>query len=252
MAQPGMPAPATAQPPSPSASPEQRAGRSGARVLVVGGTGPVGRAVATRLAGLGHQLAVQGAGAIAMDAGRDDRPSDRADPAGVAPTLLPADRRDADAMSGVVPAACRALGGLDAVVILPAERPAAPPMSLHPDSWADAWSHVLAADVLAAACVAHAAAHLFRADPPTAGRIVLVTGGSGSGTPGGLPAVAADAAIAALGAELARDLDGQGVAVTVVCPRPEPADRVAGDVAETVTTLLSGPALPGMTVRLGG
>jgi NAD(P)-dependent dehydrogenase (short-subunit alcohol dehydrogenase family) len=219
-------------------------------VLVVGGHDPAGSPLASRLAAAGHRLALQG-GAADLP-GDPIGASDHIGPGRPGPVLLPADRTDADAMTAVVTAAAQVLGGLDAVVILPAARPAGPPITIDPGAWADAWSHLLAADVLATACVTHAAAQLFRTDSPTAGRIVLVTGVSGSDQPGGLPAVAADAAIAALGAELARDLAAQGVAVTVVSARPGMAtDRFDAEVAETVTMLLAAPALPGMTVRLG-
>jgi hypothetical protein len=233
----------------PASSGNQPASRTGSRVLVIGGAEPAASPLASRLAAAGHRLALQGGADLSGDRSGGPDPTRSERPGQPGPVLLAADRTDADAMAAVVSAAAGALGGLDAVVVLPATRPPAPPITLGPDAWADVWSHVLAADVLAAACVAHAAAQAYLTPPAAGGRIVLVTGRPGAG----VPAMTADAAIAALGAELARELDGQGVAVSVLSARSgTAADRYAAEVAETVTMLLAAPALPGMSVRLGG
>lgn len=214
------------------------------RVLLIGADQPVGSAIAAGLADAGHSVALQ-----------QGETTDLAESGGLAhPTriLLTADRADAEAMTRLVTDAEQALGGLDALVIMPGRRPAGPSMSCPPGQWADLWSDTLGSDLLAAACAVHAAARMFLSQHRS-GQIVLVTGGNSAQRGGGVLANAVDAALASLGSDLGAELGPQGVTVSVVHPRPGVSERDAGlQIAASIIWLLTSPGLPGMAVRLGG
>jgi len=186
-------------------------------VLVVGGSRDETARLAARLARAGHRLAVQSPlHALPPAAGTPGvEPSGTSEPhTGRAPVSLAADRADPEDLTRLVTAAERVLDGLDAVVILPGTPAEPASLDSDPVSWAGSWSHALESDLLAVACLAHAAARSF-VEQRQAGQIVLVAGSSVADDASTLDSTIR-AGVTALGAELARQLRGHDVAVTVL------------------------------------
>lgn len=215
----------------------------GLRVLVVGGSEPLGGMVAERLLLSGCHLAVQG---LHLTRERMLEPPAGATHEVLQPVDMPGDRSDTDAVIRTVAGAEIALGGLDALVVLPAER--LRPVSLDADAetWSDSWSAALATEVLAATSASHIAARSFLARRRH-GRIVLVTPGrdeSGSDLASG----AVDAALTAVGHDLARQLGPHGVGVSVVAGGSD--DFALAQVADVVEALLTTPVMSSVTTRI--
>lgn len=217
----------------------------GLRVYLLGGSEPLGGMIAERLIRAGHRLAAHGV----------TLPTDIESPQGAfriaEPLSLPGDRADAEEIVHSVARAEVALGGLDAVVVLPAQQ--APSTSLDADAvtWADEWSMALTTEVLAAACATHIAARSFLARR-RAGRIVIVTNGRDRSLSGAMPTSATRAALSRLGADLTRELGPHGIGVSVVTTGPGGArDFAMTQVADVVEALLSTPVLSGVSSRIG-
>lgn len=221
----------------------------GLRVLVIGGSEPLGGMVAERLIRAGHRLAVHG---VSIPSEIDFALLGSAATFRMAePLSLSGDRADAEDMVHSVARAEVALGGLDAVVVLPARQSSAIGLDVDAGTWADAWSLALTTEVLAAACATHIAARSFLARRK-AGRIVLVTNGRDGSLSGAMPTSATRAALSRLGADLTRELGPHGIGVSVVTTGPGGTqDFAVAQVADVVEALLSTPVLSGVSSRIG-
>ena len=224
----------------------------GRRVLVLGGSGTVGSAIARALAGQGVRVAVHHA-TRAAEAGQVV-----ADLAGSGHLAVGADLADADAVADLISTVDAQFDGLDVVINAASAgdsvgRPTVVGSSL--SEWTDAWTGTLTVDVLGAATVAHAAAAAF-IKRGRAGRIILIAakGRAVDGIPSSV-AVATEQAVAVLGAALATELAPYGVGVTVVGSSAASSTGWSPEVlAETVAWLASGPAsgLPGAVFNIAG
>lgn len=220
----------------------------GLRVLVMGGSEPLGGMVADRLIGSGHRVAVQG---VTISADSDRSAATAGGYRIVEPVSLAADRADAEDVVHTVARAEVALGGLDALVVLPGHHTTRVGLDVDAVTWADEWSMTLTTEVLAAACAAHIAARSFLARRK-AGRIILVTNGRDSSKSAAMPATATRAALSQLGADLTRELGPHGIGVSVVTTGPGGLqDFAVAQVADVVEALLSTPVLTGVTSRIG-
>jgi NAD(P)-dependent dehydrogenase (short-subunit alcohol dehydrogenase family) len=205
--------------------------------------------VAERLLVAGHHLAVHD---VTLPADLDTSRAEHGIPAGVPePVPLSGDRSDAEEMVHTVASAEVALGGLEALVILPVERPARIGLEADAIAWADAWSAALTTEVLSTACAAHIAARSFMARR-TAGRIILVANGHDTARSGNLPTGVTAAALTGMGADLARELRPHGIGVSVVTTSPGgTGDFAVAQVADVVSALLATPVLAGVSSRIG-
>lgn len=224
-------------------------GARGRRVLMIGGAEPLGGMVAERLIAAGHRLATHD---VTLPANSPVLAEIASATVRVAePISLPGDRSDTDEVVHTVARAEVALGGLDAIVILPAKRSSVTTLDADVTTWADEWSAALTTEVLAAACAAHIAARSFMARR-RAGRIILVANGSGNASAGAMPTSATRAAIGRLGEDLARELGPRGIGVSVVTTGTGGAqDFAMMQVADVVEALLSTPVLSGVNSRIG-
>lgn len=219
----------------------------GLRVFMVGGSEPLGNMIAERLILAGHRLAVHGV-TLPTDLQQNiENPTFRL----AEPLSLPGDRADAEEIVHSVARAEVTLGGLDAVVVLPAQQAAGTTLDADAATWADDWSLALTTEVLAAACATHIAARSFLARR-RAGRIILVTNGRDGSVSGTMPTSATRAALSRLGADLTRELSPHGIGVSVVTTGPGGAqDFAMTQVADVVEALLSTPVLSGLGARIG-
>jgi NAD(P)-dependent dehydrogenase (short-subunit alcohol dehydrogenase family) len=220
----------------------------GLRVLVIGGAEPLGIMVTERLVSAGHRLAVHGATIPAeLPEPAERGPLFRA----FEPIPLTGDRADAEEMVHTVARAEVALGGLDALVMLPARSGGGVGLDADAPTWADEWSLALTTEVLAASCATHIAARSFLARR-RAGRIILVTNGRDGPQSGAMPVAATRAAIGRLGADLTRELGPHGIGVSVVSTGPGgAADFAVAQVADVVEALLATPVLSGVVSQIG-
>lgn len=221
----------------------------GLRVLVVGGAEPLGGMVTERLIAAGHRLAVQG-----VTIPSELPPSIEVDGAAYRafePIPLAGDRSDSEEMVHTVARAEVALGGLDALVMLPAQHSSGAGLDADASTWADEWSLALTTEVLAAASATHIAARSFLARRK-AGRIVLVTNGLDGAQSGAMPASATRAALSRLGVDLTRELSPHGIGVSVVATGTGGTrDFAVAQVADVVEALLSTPVLSGVSSQIG-
>lgn len=219
------------------------------RVLVVGGAEPLGGMVTERLIDAGHRLAVHG-----VTVPPELPPSIEVDGERYRvfqPIALAADRSDAEDMVHTVARAEVALGGLDALVMLPAQHGSGVSLDADAGTWADEWSMALTTEVLAAACATHIAARSFLARR-RAGRIVLVTNGLDGAQSGAMPAAATRAALTRLGVDLTRELSPHGIGVSVVATGTGGTrDFAVAQVADVVEALLATPVLSGVSSQVG-
>lgn len=219
----------------------------GLRVFMVGGSEPLGNMIAERLILAGHRLAVHGVTLPTDLQPNTDTPAFRL----AEPLSLPGDRADAEEIVHSVARAEVALGGLDAVVVLPAQQATSTTLDADAATWADEWSMALTTEVLAAACATHIAARSFLARR-RAGRIILVTNGRDGILSGAMPTAATRAALSRLGADLTRELSPHGIGVSVVTTGPGGAqDFAMTQVADVVEALLATPVLSGVSSRIG-
>ncbi|QNK81707.1 SDR family NAD(P)-dependent oxidoreductase [Nakamurella sp. PAMC28650] len=234
--------------------------RSAQRVLVVGGSGVIGSAVARAMAGQGARVAVHHATRAA------EAEVLVADLPGEGHLSLGADLADSEAVAELIRSVDEKFDGLDVVIDAASAGEAAAGASVVGSSlaeWTDAWTGALTVDVLGAATVAHAAASAFVARG-AGGRIILLAakGRPFTGSPN--PVVSAtEQAVEALGSALAAELAPHGIGVIVVGSGSgfvsgSGAAAAAGwspaALAETVAWLASGPAsaLPGAIFNIAG
>lgn len=219
------------------------------RVVVIGGAEPLGGMIAERLIAAGHRIAVHDVTIPANN--RLDRSPASATFRTVEPISLQGDRSDSEDVVHTVARAEVALGGLDAIVVLPARQRFQTSLDADAATWADEWSAALTTEVLAAACASHIAARSFMARR-RAGRIVLVAGGRDGAPTGAMPTSVTRAAIARLGADLTRELGPHGIGVSVVTTGPGGTqDFAMTQVADVVEALLATPVLSSVTSQVG-
>ena len=222
------------------------------KVLVLGGSGVVGSAVARALAAQGARVAVHHAS--------------RAAEAGVLVDGLPgqghlavgADLSDSDDVAALIHFVAQSFDGLDVVINAASAGQSVARVSIVGSSlseWTEAWTNTLTVDVLGAATVAHAAAAAFVAGG-RGGRIILVAA-KGRPFEDGRDSlrIATEQAVGALGSALAAELAPYGIGVTVVGSGSAAASGWSpGTLAETVAWLAAGPAasLPGAVFNIAG
>lgn len=223
----------------------------GRRVLVLGGSGTVGSAIARALARQDARVAVHHA---TRGPGADQVVAELAGSGHVA---VRADVADADAIAALIMSVDEQFDGLDIVINAisagdSAGRPALVGSSL--SEWTDAWTGTLTVDVLGAATVVHAAAAAFIKRGRT-GRIILVAanGHAADGAPNALT-TAAQQAVGVLGSALAIELAPHGIGVVVVGSGASSTHWSPEALAETVAWLAFGPAiaLPGAVLTIAG
>ena len=236
--------------PAPEAEPTSP--NSGRRVLVLGGSGMVGGAIARSLAEQGARVAVHHAtrGPLAGQL--------VADLPGAGHLSVGADLADADAVAELISSVDAQFDGLDVVINAASAgdsvgRPAVVGSTL--SEWTDAWTGTLTVDVLGAATVVHAAAAAF-ISRGRSGRIILVAakGRTADGRPSAV-ATATEQAVGALGSALAAELKPHGVVITVVGSGSGSAAGWSPEaLAETVVWLAAGPSasLPGAVFTIAG
>jgi 3-oxoacyl-[acyl-carrier protein] reductase len=245
--------PSSPSDPEPAPQPARAtADRPAQRVLVLGGSGAIGSAVARAMAAQGARVAVHHA-----------RNADGADDVvaalpGDGHLSVGADLADSEAVAALIRSVDLQFDGLDVVINAASAGESISRASVLGSSladWTDAWTATLTVDVLGAATVAHAAAAAFRARG-TGGRIILVAAkgrpSTGIGNPVGL---AIEQAIGALGSVLASELVPHGIGVIVVGSGSVPSSGWSPVVlAETVAWLASGPTagLPGAVINIAG
>lgn len=226
--------------------------RPAQRVLVLGGSGALGSAVARAMANQGARVAVHHAthaaeaGALVADLPGEGHLSigaDLSDSAGVADLIRSVDER---------------FDGLDVVINAASAIESVSGASVMGSSladWADAWTSALTVDVLGAAIVAHAAAAAFVARG-RGGRIILLAGKGRPST--GVPnpvGLATEQAVGAFGSALASELAPHRIGVIVVGSGPAASPGWSPSaLAETVAWLASGPtsSLPGAVFDIAG
>lgn len=228
----------------------------GQRVLVLGGSGAIGSAVAAAMAAHGARVAVHHA-SHAVRGGElvAGLPGNGHLSVGV-------DLADSEAVVDLIRKVDQEFGGIDVVINAASagdtvSRPSVLGSSLA--DWTDAWTEKLTIDVLGAATVAHAAAAAFVARGK-GGRIILLAadGRASSGTPDPV-GVATEQAVVALGSVLADELVPHGIGVIVVgsgsCAGSASSSGWSPTaLAETVAWLAAGPAagLPGAVIDIAG
>ncbi|SDO52334.1 Short-chain dehydrogenase [Nakamurella panacisegetis] len=231
---------------------EAAGSHAGQRVLVLGGSGTVGREIARSLAARGARLAVHHAtrGPLAGQLVQDLP--------GTGHLAVGADLADADAVADLIASVDAQFDGLDVVINAATAgdsigRPALVGSSL--SDWTDAWTGALTVDMLGAATVVHAAAAAFIARG-RGGRIILVAakGRAADDRPSSV-AAATEQAVGALGSALAAELAPHGVGLTVVgSGSASSAGWSPEALAEAVVWLASGPtaSLAGAVFTIAG
>jgi len=221
-----------------------RGAAPGRAVLVTGGAGGIGRAVAERFAAAGDRVA------ITHRPGSVDRAAAvLAALPGSGHALVPADLTEPRSAPLVVDAAATALGGLDVLVNNAAVAPPHPPRTTPFEDWAAAFEETFAVNLLAPAHLVFAAvAHLARS---AAGRVVNVSSrGAFRGEPDMAAYGASKAALNAFGQSMAVALAPLGIAVATVAPgfvdtpmaRLEDAERAATIRAQSPFDRVATPA----------
>lgn len=186
----------------------------GRAILVTGGAGGIGRAIAERFAVAGDRVAVTHQ---ATAASADRAAAVLAGLPGAGHVLVPADLADPVSAPAVVDAAAAALGGLDVLVNNAAVALAHPPRTTSFEDWSAAFAATFAVNLLAPAHLTFAAVpHLARS---AAGRVVNVSSrGAFRGEPD-MPAYGSSkAALNSFGQSMAVALAPLGIAVATVAP----------------------------------
>ena len=203
---------------------------SGARAIVTGGSGAIGRAVARGLIAEGARVAI-----VARDRQRLRAAADDLRRPGADVLAVPTDTTDDSAVRAMVDAVAAAWGGVDVLVNAAAEpSPGAPP------PLAELTEAAVAADfdtkVLGYLRCARAVAPHMTAQG--AGRIVNVSGLNARRT-GSVSGTIRNVAVAALTANLADELGARGVGVAVVHPGLVDTGRIPAPLADRVAAASS-------------
>ena len=186
--------------------------------LVTGASRNIGRAIAVRLAGQGHDVVVH----IGRDRSAGEETAGAVRDAGGRARVVEADLARPEAVPGMVEEAVAAFGRLDVVVNNAAIRPEAPIAELAFEDW----RRVMAVGLDAPFLVAQAALpHLSRS---SAGSIVNIGGLTGhTGAESRAHVVTAKAGLVGLTKALAHELAGRGICVNCVVPGLIETDRGA-------------------------
>ncbi len=219
----------------------------GPAVLLIGGDGAIGTAVAGRLSDVGARVALQHQGST-----KQARQWAAARP-GRGHLVLEADPADAAEVAELIDAAVRGMGGLDAVVVTQAAAPSVNLVGCSVEEWTDTWANALSTHLLAVAVAAHAAGRSFLARL-RAGRIVLVIVSAGSEATRGGGHILGDTlgpAIRALGDALSRELAPHGISVTTISVTTTPErDAHLEALAETVGAFACGATAATLGVQI--
>jgi NAD(P)-dependent dehydrogenase (short-subunit alcohol dehydrogenase family) len=186
----------------------------GRGVLVTGGSGGIGTAVAEAFAARGDRVAVHyGARRSAAEWLAAALP-------GEGHVALGADLTDADAVRGLVDDAAAALGGLDVLVNNAGTFLHHPPVEVEYEAWQEVWARTLAVNLVAAANAMWCAVRHMRTDAGgRGGRIVNVSSrGAFRGEPNSPAYGASKAGLNALGQSMAVALAPYGIGVATVAP----------------------------------
>lgn len=183
----------------------------GRAVLVTGGSGGIGRAVAQAFAAAGDRIAVHYA------TSRQAAADTVAALPGTDHLSVQADLADAGEVAVAVGAAAEALGGLDVLVNNAGLFTAHPPLTTSYADWQEAWSRTLAVNLMGAANATFCAVpHLIAGG---GGAIVNVSSrGAFRGEPDCPAYGASKAGLNAFGQSMAVALAPHGVAVATVAP----------------------------------
>jgi len=183
----------------------------GRAVLVTGGSGGIGRAVAQAFAAAGDRIAVHYA------TSRQAAADTVAALPGTGHLSVQADLADAGEVAVAVGAAAEALGGLDVLVNNAGLFTAHPPLTTSYADWQEAWSRTLAVNLMGAANATFCAVpHLIAGG---GGAIVNVSSrGAFRGEPDCPAYGASKAGLNAFGQSMAVALAPHGVAVATVAP----------------------------------
>lgn len=180
-------------------------------VLVTGGSGGIGRAVAEAFAAAGDRVAVHyGRSASAAEATVAGLPGD-------GHLAVRADLADAGEVAAAVDTAARRLGGLDVLVNNAGVFTAHPPLTTDYVGWQAAWSHTLAVNLVGAANATFCAVpHLLARG---GGAVVNVSSrGAFRGEPDCPAYGASKAGLNAFGQSMALALAPHGITVATVAP----------------------------------
>jgi len=183
----------------------------GRAVLVTGGSGGIGRAVAQAFAAAGDRIAVHYA------TSRQAAADTVAALPGTGHLSVQADLADAGEVAVAVGAAAEALGGLDVLVNNAGLFTAHPPLTTSYADWQEAWSRTLAVNLMGAANATFCAVpHLIAGG---GGAIVNVSSrGAFRGEPDCPAYGASKAGLNAFGQSMAVAMAPHGVAVATVAP----------------------------------
>ncbi|HEY9390712.1 MAG TPA: SDR family oxidoreductase [Mycobacteriales bacterium] len=184
----------------------------GRAVLVTGGSGGIGRAVAHAFAAAGDRVAVHH-NSSSVAAGR----TLRALP-GNGHLLVQADLSDPEAVRRMVDRAAAGLGGLDVLVNNAGVYVEHPPTDTDYETWQRVWAHTLAVNLVGAANVTWCAVRHMLASG-VAGQIVNVSSrGAFRGEPDHPAYAASKAGLNALAQSLAQALGAHDITVNTVAP----------------------------------
>ncbi|HEX5497503.1 MAG TPA: SDR family oxidoreductase [Mycobacteriales bacterium] len=196
----------------------------GRAVLVTGGSGGIGRAVATAFAAAGDRVAVHYNSAAEVA-----RRAVGALP-GTGHLLAPADLADPEAVRAMVDRVAGALDGIDVLVNNAGVYVGHPPADPDYDAWQAAWTHTIGVNLLGAANVTWCAARYMLA--AGGGRIVNVSSrGAFRGEPDHPAYAASKAGLNAFGQSLALALGPHGIAIGTVAPGFVDTEMAAGILA---------------------
>jgi 3-oxoacyl-[acyl-carrier protein] reductase len=199
-------------------------GGEGRAVLVTGGSGGIGAAVARAFAAAGDRVAVHyRAARAAAEATLASLPGD-------GHLLVDADLADAAAVARMVDEAAASLGGLDVLVNNAGVYQRHPITESSYQEWQEAWRITLGVNLIGAANATWCAVrHMVG---PGGGRVINISSrGAFRGEPNQPAYGASKAGLNAFGQSLARALGPHGIAVTTVAPGFVDTDMAADTLA---------------------
>ncbi len=183
----------------------------GRAVLVTGGSGGIGAAIARAFAGAGDRVAVH------YSASWEAAEATVADLAGKGHVAVGADLADADEVARMVGDAAVAMGGLDVLVNNAGVFVAHPPLATGYAEWQAAWTRTLAVNLLGAANVTFCALP-YLIDRGGGAVVNVSSRGAFRGEPQCPAYGASKAGLNAFGQSMALALAPHGVAVATVAP----------------------------------
>ncbi|MEM1021683.1 MAG: 3-oxoacyl-[acyl-carrier-protein] reductase [Pseudomonadota bacterium] len=190
---------------------------TGKRALVTGASGDIGAAIASQLSALGAVVGLSGT--------REEKLAEVADALPGETHILPANLSDPEAVSGLIPAAIEAMGGIDILV----NNAGITRDGLAMRMKADDWDAVVAVNMTAAFQLAQACLRSMMKQ--RAGRIINISSVVGAvGNPGQANYVASKAGMVGWTKALAAEVASRNITVNCVAP---------GFIATAMTDVLS-------------